>query len=450
MQETPPGSRAASPAPIDTPVHRFSRRLQGLSPELGPLATVMMPATGILTQAAGATPAHYTLQTPRVPKAFHGDLFEDVEDWFLHFERVAAYNQWDDAAKLRNVYFSLEDGARTWFENREEVLTSWREFRRRLLEAYTSADRRERAERAIQSRVQLPNESVQMYVEDMTRLFRRADPAMPEEKKLRHLMRGVKEQLFAGLVRSPPSTVAAFLSEATTMEKVLQQRCASYDRPVHAAAVTSSFATIGQHPDDLRELIRTIVREELHKFCSPSQPALGSISALVREEVQQAFRGPVPVVDVPPLPGDYHRPTYAEVARRPAPASPPPIHATPQAPRPSVQPVQYFEDRRAPLRKADVWRTPNRRPLCFHCGEPGHLYRNCYYRRIGIQGFRTDSPRPRQGERPPEIEEFLADQRNPSRAQRQSRSPSPRRSSPTPPGFSRAAPGRSPSPRREN
>ena len=170
----------------------------------------------------------YTFESPRVPTTFHGTALEDVEDWMVDFERVAALNQWDDTAKLGRVYFYLEDGARTWYQNREEQLTSWREFCRRLLETYTSADRQERAERAIQARVQLPNETVTTYVEDMTRLFRRADPRMAEDKKVRHLMRGVKEQLFAGLVRSPPKSVAEFLSEAVTMEKMLQQRSNLY------------------------------------------------------------------------------------------------------------------------------------------------------------------------------------------------------------------------------
>lgn len=74
---------------------------------------------------------------------FHGDIFEDVEDWLAHFERVAEINKWSDAAKLRNVYFSFEVGAHTWYENREGLIKSWLEFRRALLETYTNADRRE-------------------------------------------------------------------------------------------------------------------------------------------------------------------------------------------------------------------------------------------------------------------------------------------------------------------
>ncbi|KAH8022765.1 hypothetical protein HPB51_005002 [Rhipicephalus microplus] len=67
----------------------------------------------------------------------------------------------------------------------------------------------------------MPNESVMMYVEDMTGLFRRADLDMAEEKKVRHLTRGVKEQLFAGLVPCLAKTLAEFSTEAPNMEEVL-------------------------------------------------------------------------------------------------------------------------------------------------------------------------------------------------------------------------------------
>ncbi|XP_037521073.1 ABC transporter G family member 23 [Rhipicephalus sanguineus] len=62
-----------------------------------------------------------------------------------------------------------------------------------------------------------------MYTEEMTRLFRHADPATSEEK-LRFLMRGVKKELFAGLVRNQPKRFDAFLTETTTIEKALEMR----------------------------------------------------------------------------------------------------------------------------------------------------------------------------------------------------------------------------------
>ncbi|CAN8006094.1 unnamed protein product [Ixodes hexagonus] len=50
---------------------------------------------------------------------------------------------------------------------------------------------------------------------------------MAENKKLRILRRGVKEQLFAGLVRNPPKTIAEFVAEATTIERTLDVRMKS-------------------------------------------------------------------------------------------------------------------------------------------------------------------------------------------------------------------------------
>lgn len=158
-------SRSTSPVPlVRTPVHRVSRRLRGLSPEFGlqpqesaPMATT----TAARSDSAPFIPASFvSLQNPRIPKPFHGGYSEDAQDWLDQFERVARFNGWDDSAKIRNVYFSLEDAARIWYENRETSLTTWQDFRRQLLETYTSSDRREQAERELTARIQLPNENV--------------------------------------------------------------------------------------------------------------------------------------------------------------------------------------------------------------------------------------------------------------------------------------------------
>lgn len=464
MSDTPPGSRNPSPVRVNTPVHRVSRRQRGLPPEAPgqPTDRETMTSSSLVTEGTSSTtPAYCTLENPLTPPTFHGDLHEDVDDWLSEFERVAAFNHWDDDKKLRRVYFSLKDGARTWFQNREDVLTSWCEFQRRLLECYRSADRRERAERELQTRVQMPNEAVTMYVEDMTRLFKRADPTMPEDKKLRHLMRGVKEQLFAGLIRSPPKSVAEFLEEAVTMEKVLRQRSALFDRQVNVAATSESFASLGSGSTEwIREIVRSVVREEIERYCGVRQPVVGSISSVIRDEVQQALHTrqyvPTPTampteVDPVPVTTDIPRRTYAETVGISVPVSRPaaPFHAIPAVTIQSAHAGFDIDGRRAPMRKCDFWRTPDRRPLCYHCGEAGHIYRECRYRQLGLRGFPINSPRPQVGQRPREIEDYLAQQRV-SYSPRQSRSPSPRRRSPIRPRFEATAQGRSPSPRREN
>ncbi|KAM7295620.1 hypothetical protein ISCGN_025117 [Ixodes scapularis] len=165
------------------------------------------------------------------------------------------------------------------------------------------------------------------------------------------------------------------------------------------------------------------------RYRSGSRATL-SIAEAVREEVQRALQPEVPVTTVAP-----EEPTlsYAAVARRPPQAprqatAPPRRDApTPQYPRRQEDQAHVRPDRPAP-RKTDVWRTADRRPLCYHCGEADHVYRRCPYRRLGLRGFHPNDPRPRYGERPREIDEYLRRPQSPEPASRREfRSPSPRR-----------------------
>ncbi|XP_049527643.1 uncharacterized protein LOC125947269 [Dermacentor silvarum] len=394
MQRTPPQSRDPSPKPEDnanvTKDQRASRRQQGLLPEYGllPEKTTAIKAKSTTSMAAPASPI--LLQQPREPPTFRGSSAEDPETWLETYERTATFNKWSDDDKLRHVYFSLDDAARTWFENRETTLATWDLFRENFVRTFTSVVRKERAEVLLETRVQLPNENIAIFTEEMTRLFRHADPDMSEEKKVRFLMRGVKDQLFAGLMRNPPKTVAEFLSEATTIEKTLEMRVRQYNR----RALTNYADAQALGADDLRETIRAVVREELHKLFPRSQPHVASIADVVKDELQRSLGVP----DVQPQ-SPQPQPealTYAAVARR---QGPPPRSRQgpvttqfrrPPPPPPARPPVAQ----RSYQRKTDIWRAPDHRPLCYHCGEAGHVYRRCPYREMGLRGFPVNAPRP--------------------------------------------------------
>ncbi|KAM7314084.1 hypothetical protein ISCGN_003869, partial [Ixodes scapularis] len=127
-----------------------------------------------------------------------------------------------------------------------------------------------------------------------------------------------------------------------------------------------------------------------------SRPPTISIAEAVREEVHRALQPEVPVTTVAP-----EEPTlsYAAMARRPPQASrqataPPRRDApTPQYPRRQEDQAHVPPERPAP-RKTDVWRTADRRPLCYHCGEADHVYRRCPYRRLGLRGFHPTTRAP--------------------------------------------------------
>lgn len=116
----------------------------------------------------------------------------------------------------------------------------------------------------------------------MSRLFRRAGPRMVKDKKLCHLMHGVREQLFSGLKRSPLKAAAEFLSEAVTIEKMLQQRSNLYKRQVSSMFTADTFTATGTSNDCLRKLIRSTVHEELQKASPTPHLTLSSIATVVK------------------------------------------------------------------------------------------------------------------------------------------------------------------------
>lgn len=447
MNPKPLPSRQASPTRQARPT-RVSRRQQGLQPEFGLLPdkkrkedvkTTMINA-GTMTSA---TNPPVVLQQPREPPSFRGSPGEDPEEWLEKLERIRIFNRWDDEETFRHVFFYLEDAARTWFENHEGSLTDWTVFKSEFLKTFATVVRKERAALLLETRMQHPNEGVVLFAEEMKMLFRRADPEMAEEKKVRFLMRGVKQELFAGLIRNPPKTVAEFVTEASMIERTLDMRSRQYDRPLNTLSVNPVNAP-GLATEDLRETIRAVVREELRKlFPATPQPQVASLTDVVREEVQQALGNSTPSE----ASCEPQAMTYSAAARRPRPV-PTRYQEAPPYRRP-MSPARPPVTRNQAPRKTEVWRTPDNRPLCYHCGEADHVYRRCPYKRLGLRGFSVDAPRPRAGQRPFEIEEYLSNtSRGPSRF---NRSPSPYPyQSPNRHSHADFARGRSPSPRGGN
>ncbi|UYV80731.1 hypothetical protein LAZ67_19001552, partial [Cordylochernes scorpioides] len=105
--------------------------------------------------------------------------------------------------------------------------------------------------------------------------------------------------------------------------------------------------------DDLAGLIRRIVREEIQKVFSAPEVInpLREVNALeqtVREEVSRALQPTRPQVNV--------------------------VQQQPRTPF-------YNIDRPTQPRKTEHWRTYDDKPICFHCGRPGHVVRYCRERR---------------------------------------------------------------------
>ncbi|UYV66647.1 hypothetical protein LAZ67_4002440 [Cordylochernes scorpioides] len=146
---------------------RRSFRLQDLQPQYGfedlPSSTKM-----VTTEASGTSEVFgansgqqsYAFHIPRNPPTFSGESAQDPQKWIKMFERVAKYNKWDETQSLANVVFYLEGTAAQWFDNNEDIINSWTQFKTDLCEVFGQKEELTRqAEMTLKARAQKPGDN---------------------------------------------------------------------------------------------------------------------------------------------------------------------------------------------------------------------------------------------------------------------------------------------------
>ncbi|GFS58021.1 CCHC-type domain-containing protein [Trichonephila clavipes] len=248
--------------------------------------------------------------------------WEDPLKWLKEYDRVANFNKWDDMMCLANVYFFLDGTARQWYVNNEDALDSWEAFKNGLSGLF--GDRQKytrRAEEQLKCRAQRSGESTQSYIQSVLGLCQEVNPLMKEDEKVSHLMKGVAEDIYQALLTREINDTASFIKWCNYIEDMKQKRVG---RP-RFERLPNVVRIFGLDPQSLEE----IVQDEVERVLAPVSTK--------------------PTETRP-------RPTYAAVTRK------------------YRAPVQKFPPE---PRKTDVWRTADNRPVCFHCGRPGHVMRYC-------------------------------------------------------------------------
>nr|XP_042913596.1 uncharacterized protein LOC122273630 [Parasteatoda tepidariorum] len=136
------------------------------------------------------------------------------------------------------------------------------------------------------------------------------------------------------------------------------------------------MAAVDEAPD-LAVLICQIVRDEIqHVNAQPFKVhprELQTTEASIRNEMDRSIAALTT-----------NRPPFITTGR---PIARPPRRFTTYAAKPQNN-VPWSE----PQRKTDLWRTTDNRPVCFHCGRPGHVVRYCR-ERTTFNDYRSNNPR---------------------------------------------------------
>ncbi|UYV84941.1 hypothetical protein LAZ67_X004064, partial [Cordylochernes scorpioides] len=348
---------------------RRSLRLKGLppEPELHQTSPIMLKSESGEETPAQVPSAYFSLQQPKCPSTFSGDGSEDSQRWLKDYKRIAQYNRWDNPMCLANAIFFLAGTARQWYENNEDVLTSWEVFQRALGETFGQQEEEiKKAEALLKIRAQKANESSESYIQDVLYLCQLIDPRMDNETKLGHLMKGVAEDVYQILIARDVDNVEQFLSQCRKIE-LLKKRRITTKKFERLPNVTSMAC----EEDELSSLIRRIVQEEVQRAFSQPMHTTDSLEEIIREEVKKNLAPISRTTTSPMMKQPRPAPTYDQAGRT-------------------------FYNSSASLPKAREWRTPDDRPVCFHCGRPGHVVRYCRERRQIFANVRTrrDARRP--------------------------------------------------------
>ncbi|UYV73254.1 hypothetical protein LAZ67_10002363, partial [Cordylochernes scorpioides] len=300
---------------------------------------------------------YFVQHLPRNPSMFSGEDGEDPLTWLKGYKRVAKHNHWDETLCLANVYFYLNGTALKWFENNEETIRNWEEFTTQLESVFGKSESlRLLAEKKLKIRAQLKGESTEFYIQDVLRLCKEVDLQMSEGDKISHLIKGIVEELYQALLPRDINNTDQFVSECRCIEALHRRRVtpAKYERLPNVASLD-----VCDDNTDLSSMIRQIVREEVQRaLAAPrEEPRIATIEDMVREEIDKTL---APISNPSRGSPQYQTYTPSPIARRET--------AAPQTPRPRARYPKQGE-----RLDTNEWRTTEGRPICFHCGRPGHV-----------------------------------------------------------------------------
>lgn len=157
----------------------------------------------------------YEREEHEKPPKFKGESHEDSEEWLRQFEKIAEFNGWSDAKKLRALPLYLEGPAGTWYDEQpQSTKVSYATAITALREEYHMGTMRRTLKGELATRKQQDNESLDQYTDDIIRRCRRLH--VSPQDKLDYFIQGLRHDLHDYVNVNQPKT----FEEARKLAKI--------------------------------------------------------------------------------------------------------------------------------------------------------------------------------------------------------------------------------------
>ena len=159
-----------------------------------------------------------------LPDSFNGTGETSWEQWIIHFDNVAAVNNWSDADKLKWLKIRLTGRAQTAFQRLSAANQSEFKKAKDALEArFEPPSRKHRYQAELQVRRKRKTESWADFADDLRKLADKAYPDLQEEARERLALNGYLAQLDQpqvafGVKHKNPESLDAAVTATLEME----------------------------------------------------------------------------------------------------------------------------------------------------------------------------------------------------------------------------------------
>lgn len=153
--------------------------------------------------------------------SFYDGVKEDVDDWLEKLEARFNMADWDDEQKLRYISIHLQGDAYKWWIKVAAKIKTWAIFTVEVRQTFGSTKAKEKAFEQLRSYKQTVNQSVIQYYEKIIELCKKVDSNMSDTMTLQYLTAGMKDSMKLHMGLHDPQTTDAFLKFARKIEDTL-------------------------------------------------------------------------------------------------------------------------------------------------------------------------------------------------------------------------------------